>query len=165
MIECLQVRVGGVAGRADAADGVLNSVSPVNTSRPVDDQREHPAGVARGVERRDGQAADLQLVAGLEVAGGAVDELALGGVDQHLRVREAVEHRGELGDVVVVVVGEQHVGDGDALRLGLVEQRAHGAARVDEEAVAAGAGGDEVGVRQPVRVHRALDDHGADSSG
>ena len=58
-------------------------------------------------------AADLELVARLQVAGRAVDELALGRVDQHLRVREAVRDRGQLGDVVVVVVGEQHVGDRD----------------------------------------------------
>ena len=113
-----------------------------------------------------GEAADLELVARLEVAGRAVDELALGRVDQHLRVREAVEHRGELGHVVVVVVGEQHVRDRDVRRASALSSSGRtGPPASTKNAVAAGPGGDEVGVRQPVGVHRALDDHGREASG
>ncbi len=101
---------------------------------------------------------------GLRSPRGAVDELALLGVDQHLRAGEAGRDGGQLGDVVVVVVREQDVRDGYAVGLGLVQQRPHRAARVDEEAVAAGTGRDEVCVRQPVGVHRALDDHGREGS-
>jgi hypothetical protein len=80
-------------------------------------------------------------------------------MDQHLGVREARGHRGQLRHVVVVVMREQHVRDLDPLGLGPVEQRPHGAAGVDEEARPAGARRHEVGVGQPVGVHRALDDH------
>ena len=107
----------------------------------------------------------LELVAGVEVARRAVDQLALVRVDQHLGVGEARRDRGQLGDVIVVMVREQDVRDRDVIGLGLVQQRPHGPARVDEEAVAAGTGRDEVGVRQPVGVHRALDDHGRHPNG
>ena len=68
----------------------LNSVSPVNTSVPSTSSESMPrvwpgVWIAWTVS-----AADLELVAGVQIAGGAVDQLALVGVDQHLRVREAV---------------------------------------------------------------------------
>src|SRR3954471_8461826 len=56
---------------------------------------------------------------------------------------------------------EQDVRDRDAVLVRGVQQRAYGAARLDHEAVAARRRRHEVGVRQPVRVHRALDDHGS----
>ena len=59
----------------------------------------------------DRQAADPSSSPGLEVAGRAVDQLALVGVDEHLDVRKALVDRVELRHVVVVMVGEQDVGD------------------------------------------------------
>jgi hypothetical protein len=152
-----------VTRRTHAADRVLEQ-RVAREDLAVDDERDHPARVARRVHGPHRQAAYAQLVAGVEVAGRAVDQLALVGVDQHLRAGEAVRHRRQVRDVVVVVVGQQDVGHGDVVRRRLLQQRAHRAARVDEEAVAARRGRDEVGVRQPVRVHRALDDHGAEAT-
>ena len=148
-----------MARRADAADRVLEQRVAGEDVAAVDEQGEHAAGVAGRVQGRDGQPADRERLVLVQVAGRAVDELALGRVDQHRRVREAVDDLGELGHVVVVVVGEQHVRDRDPLPLRLVEQRPHRPARVDEEPVPARPRGDEVGVGEPVRVHRALDDH------
>ena len=83
-------------------------MSPVNSS-VVDEQGEHARRMAGGVQRLDGQAADLDLVARVEVAGRAGH--ALLGVGEHGRVRPALERRAQLRDVVAVVVGEQDVGD------------------------------------------------------
>jgi hypothetical protein len=55
----------------------------------------------------DGEARDLQLVAAVHRPRDAVD--ALLGVGQHLDARPALEQRGQVDDVVAVVVGEQHV--------------------------------------------------------
>ena len=118
--------------------------------------------MAGRVQRLDGQAADLDLVARVEVAGRAGH--ALLGVGEHRRVRPALERRAELGDVVVVVVGEQDVGDVEAVLVGLGEQRVHRAAGVDEEGVGVRPGRDEVGVGQPAVGHGALDDHGLDGT-
>ena len=71
--------------------------------------------------------------------------------------------RVELGDVVVVVVGEQDVGDVEPVLVGLGDQRRDGAAGVDDERVAVRAGRDEVGVRQPGVAHGAFEDHGWDT--
>ena len=57
MIEDLEVGVGGVAGRADAADRALEQRVAGEHVGPVDQQRQHPGGVARGVERLDRQRA------------------------------------------------------------------------------------------------------------
>ena len=72
--------------------------------------------------------------------------------------------RAELGDVVAVVVGEQDVGDVEVVLVGLGDQRLDGAAGVDEEGVAARAGRDEVGVRQPAVAHGTFEDHGWDTT-
>ena len=70
----------------------------------------------------------------------------------------ALEQLGQRDDVVVVVVGEQHVRRRHALALGRLDQRAHRAAGVDEERGAAGLA-DEVGVGQELRQQGAFDDH------
>ena len=72
--------------------------------------------------------------------------------------------RVELGDVVVVVVGEQDVGDVEPVLVGLRDQRGDGTAGVDDERVAVRAGRDEVGVRQPGVAHGAFEDHGWDTT-
>ena len=113
-------------------------MSPVKTSVPSTSSESIPRGVARRVQRAHAQAADLELLVGQQVAGGAVDEAALLGVDQDLGVRPALLERVELGDVVVVVVGEQDVGDVEAVLVGLGDQRRDGPAGVDDERVAAG---------------------------
>src|SRR5262249_19581633 len=67
-------------------------------------------------------------------------------------------------DVIAVVVGEQDVGDVQAVLVGLLEQRSERAARVDQEGVAVRPGGDEIGVGQPAITHGTLDDHGPDGT-
>ena len=57
----------------------LNSVSPVKTSVPSTSSESIPRGVAGRVQRLDRQAADLELLLGLEVAGGAGTSVALAG--------------------------------------------------------------------------------------
>ena len=71
--------------------------------------------------------------------------------------RIAAEHRVELGDVIVVVVGEQHVRQLELAPGAALEQRRHRAAGVDHHRVAAELVGDQVGVRQVPVAHRALD--------
>ena len=115
----------------------LNSVSPVKTSVPSISSEIIPfvwPGVCSVRTRQPGQ---LELGVGLEVAGGAAHVLALARVDQHLGVRPALQGLAQLGDVVAVVVGEQDVGDGQVVLVGLGEQLVHRAARVDQEGVAA----------------------------
>ena len=71
----------------------LNSVSPVNTSVPSTSSESMPLvwpGVCSVLHRQPGE---LELRVGLEVAGGAVDQLALVRVDQHLGVRPALLER------------------------------------------------------------------------
>ena len=88
----------------------LNSVSPVKTSEPSTSSESIPAVWPGVCSVRTVRPPISSSVVGLEVAGRAVHEVALGGVDQDLGVGPALGQRVELGDVVVVVVGEQHVG-------------------------------------------------------
>ena len=94
--------------------------------------------MARRVQRPHLEAADVELVAGLEVAGGAVDQLALGGwISTCASGQRFVIAASSatwswwwwVSSTWVIV---------DPVRLGLVEQRPHRAAGVDEEACAAG---------------------------
>ncbi len=89
---------------------------------------------------------------------------ALLGVREHGGVRPALERLAELGDVVVVVVGQQDVRDVQAVLVRLGEQRVERAAGVDEEGVAAGLGRDQVGVGEPAIAHGAFDDHGPEGT-
>ncbi len=61
-------------------------------------------------------------------------------------------------DVVRVRVGAKDVGDHNPVALDAVEERLGDAVRVDQDTLAALALGDEVGVREPVRVLGALED-------
>ena len=64
-----------------------------------------------------------------------------------------------LGHVVGVVVGQQQQPHVEPVPVGGLEQRLGRAARVDHHAGAALLVAHEVGVREPVRLHGALDDH------
>ena len=113
--------------------------------------------MARRVQRAHGQAADLDLVA--VARSPVVPGHALLGMREHGRVRPALERLVELGDVVVVVMGEEDVRDVQAVLVRLREQRIERAAGVDEERVAARLGRDEVGVGEPAIAHGPFDDH------
>ena len=90
-------------------------------------------------------------------------------VDRHARVArqraaddldaEPLREPVRVDDVVAVLVRDEHVRDRDLALLDLVEQRLLDAVRVDEHAVPAVAVGDEVGVRRPLRVLGALEQH------
>jgi hypothetical protein len=154
-----------VPRRAHAADRVAEQCVAGEDVGPADEQRQHAAGVARRVQRADGQPADLELLAGAQVPGGPWYLRALVRVDQHRGVRPAPLDRVQLRHVVVVVVREQHVGDRHAVLVGRRQERLDRAAGVDQEAVRARSGRHQVGVRQPLRVHRALEDHEATVAG
>jgi len=79
-------------------------------------------------------------------------------VDEHLGDRELGFQPLQLCDVVVVMVGEQDVRDADVALARRLDERLDRAAGVDEEALPL-AVADEVGARQPVVVHRPLEDH------
>ena len=69
----------------------------------------------------------------------------------------------ELADVVVVVMGQQHVRRRHRAALGGLDQRLDRSAGIDEERRAAVLA-DEVGVGQELRLQRALDDHGVQAT-
>ena len=69
-------------------------------------------------------------------------------VDEHLEPGERSRIVGELGDVVVVVVGQQHVRGRRGRPPDRLESGGDRAAGVDEDGVAARLVGDQVGVRQ-----------------
>ena len=82
----------------------------------------------------------------------ALDQLGLDRVGVGLDAEPAPPRVG-LGDVVVVVVGQQQVLDVEPEPLGGVEQRPRRAARVDHHPRSALAVGNEIRVRQPVGMH------------
>ena len=144
----LEVRVGRVAGRAHAADRALEQrvagedVCPRRAARASRGCGRACAAPGRGARRPRARRP-------AEVARRAVDQLALVGMDEHLRVRPAVEQVGQLRDVVAMAVGEEDMraaipfASACSIRGG----RAPG---VDEESLAAGRRRDEVCVRQAV---------------
>ena len=91
----LEVRVARAAGGAHAADRALEErvagehLARRRAARPC---RRCGPGVCSTL---DLQAADLQRLAGNEVAGRLRDQVALGGMDEHLEVRPALEQRVE----------------------------------------------------------------------
>ena len=86
-------------------------------------------------------------------------------MDQDLRVRVARQHLIEFGDVVVVVVREQHVRELEWPAREELQQRLHRSARVDHDRVATKLVSHRIGVGQPLIVHRALDDHAWEPTG
>ncbi len=149
-------------GRVVAADGALEERVGGERVGAVDEEDELAGAVALGAEHLDPQVAELEHVA---LVDHAVDLRVLG------RLR-AAEHRGgevldvvlEALDVIGVAVRHEHGVDGEAERLGLVDQRLHDAVAVDEDPVAALAVGDEVAVGGPAGSLGAFDDEGHASS-
>ena len=136
----------------------LKSTSAVRQSVPSKSSAQVVGAVAGRVDRLDPQVAGLDHVAvGDRLVDLVVDQLVgeLVGEDRHA---EAVGELAGADDVVVVVVGEQQVGDLDALALGALGERVGDRVRVDEHALAAGLVDDEVGVREPVRLFDSLQD-------
>jgi hypothetical protein len=122
---------------------------------PVDEERDVVLAMTRSVQSANAQAPALDLVSVPEARVGA--HLRLGVREQ----RDAVT-RGKLFDcdgVIGVTVRAQDVCDRDPVALDASLEAVRQPIAVDEEAVAAGAFGDEIGVRQPLRVLDTLDDH------
>src|SRR3954452_6032001 len=159
----LEVLVARAAGGADPADGVLEQRVAAEEVA-LDQEAQHARRVPRGVERHDLEASRRDRLARLHRAGRLGDLVALGRVDEHLHVGPALLDRGDLGDVVVVMVGEQDVRRRQVVAADRVEQRLHRPAGVDEERLAARLGRDQVGVREELRVHRPLEDHARHST-
>ena len=104
------------------------------------------------------EAAGGDDVAVAEVVGDARHARRLDLVREHARA-ETLDHDARLVDVVAVGVRDQEVGHGQALDVGRVDQRRDRSAGVDDDGRAARLVADQVGVREPLRVHAALDDH------
>ena len=79
-------------------------------------------------------------------------------------VGPVLQRLAELGDVVVVVMGQEDVRDVQPVLFRLGEQRVERAADVDEEGVAAVPGRDQVRVGEPAIAHGAFDDHGPEGT-
>jgi hypothetical protein len=71
----------------------------------------------------------------------------------------------ELDDVVVMVMGEEYVGQLQLAAPQILEQRRHRSAGIDHHGVTARLVGHQIGVRQPWVTHRTLDDHAKSVSG
>ena len=111
------------------------------------------------VQRLHLEAADVHGLAGLHRAGRRRDVARARRVDQHLesgqrsRSLPSSETWSWWWWVSSTCVGVR------SWPLGRLDQRLHRAAGVDEERLAARLVGDQVGVGQELRVHRALEDH------
>jgi len=149
----LEIRVGGVSGGPDTAHRSFEERVARKHVRPVDEQGEHSRGVTRGVQGLDAQCAALELLAGLERARRAGHLIALRGMDQNRRSGVLLQHPLELGDVIVVVVGEQYVGELEPPPADHIEQRLHWPAGIDQGRLRALLVGHQVGVRQPRFTH------------
>ena len=62
-------------------------------------------------------------------------------------------------DVVGIGVRRQEMRDGEGLARDSLEERIERRAAVDEDGGATGPVGDEIGVREPARVHAPVDQH------
>src|SRR5438270_900895 len=80
-------------------------------------------------------------------------------MDQDRGSGVALQHPLEFGDMVVVVVGEEHVRESEAHPLEHGEQWGDGTPRVDHHRVLTKLVGHQIRVGQEIVVHRALDDH------
>ena len=137
----------------------VKSVSPVKTASPSTTKESIPR-VCPGV-----RSASIRRSPGLDHL--AVAE-RLGALDLLLRRREdaqpeAVLEQAVVGDVVGVRVRRQQVRGVHVEPLDGGEQGLDRGAGVDEDGGSAGPVGDQVGVREPPRIHAPLDDHGAGS--
>ena len=132
MIERPQVLEAGRAGRTHAADRATEERVAGEHVEVVDDEVEHPAGVARGVQRADLEPALRDHLAGLNRAVDALHELRLDRVGIGGDVVLAAPGVG-LGDVVVVMMREQQQVDLEPEPLGGIEQRPRRATGVDHD--------------------------------
>ncbi len=87
------------------------------------------------------------------------EQLPLDRMDQDLELRPPLPQRPHLAHVVEVVVGQQHMRRRQPQALRRLHERLHRAARIDEERRAPPAVGDQISIRQELRMHRPLDDH------
>ena len=119
--------------------------------------------MAGGVDRLDPQVARLEDVAVVDRAGdGVADELAALRVREHGHA-EALRQLLDADHVVVVVVGEQDVGDRRPLALDPLDERVGDVVGVDQHPGAAGLVDDEVGVGEEICVLDALENHASNS--
>ena len=90
-----------------------------------------------------------------------LEQVAFQRVDQHLDLGPVGPQGRQLGHVIEVMVGEQHMAWVHPEPLRGVDQRSYRPASVDEERLAALIVCDQIVVGQEPLVHRALDDHRA----
>ena len=156
-----RVNLIGIAARAAAggtADGPLEEAIGSEAVGLVDEERQVTAAMARRGDRPNRECARGDDVA-------VVDRL----VDRHSCCRrfpaaddrhtEAARQPGDIDDVIGMLVRDEDMGDRQAARRHLLEQWAFDAIRIDQHAVPSVLVRDEVGVRRPGRMLRALDDH------
>src|SRR5439155_6239298 len=115
--------------------------------RAIDLQRDVIVAVPGRVQGTDPQIARRQLAAIAQV-----------GPAQQWHV-EPPGHVLDADHVIAVAVRDELVGDGDPVALDPVEQWSRLAVSVDQDALTAGAVGHEVGVRRPLGMLAAGDDH------
>ena len=99
---------------------------------------------------------DALHLLGLGVTG---EQLALAFADQRAQPRPAFAQLGDIAHVVEVVVGEQHVRGSKPEPVGRLDQRLDRAAGVDEERRAPLTVGEQIGIRDELRMAGALEDH------
>ena len=164
MIDSLQVRVGRVAGCAHAADRALEQrVAGEDVARRRGTRASRwcgpacgaPRSAARRPRRRRRARSCRSRPRPASRSPGWMSTSASGWRSEHLV---------ELAHVVVVVVGEQDVGQGQPALVDRLQQRRDRAAGVDHHRRAAVLVGDEVRVGQELLGHGALEDHGRDAT-
>ena len=145
---------------AHAADGAREERVAREALAAVDDEGEHPVGVAGGVQGLDAEVAALDDVAVAERRIGAAGQpraLERVGEDGH---GVALAHLVEVRDVIAVVVRDEDVGHAEAVPLDRGDDRLRRPAGVDEDGAAAWAVADDVRVGEPPGLHAAFEDHG-----
>ena len=88
-------------------------------------------------------------------------QLALERAREDLELGPSLLQLGHLAHVVEVMVCQQHVRGRHLQAPGGIDQRPHGAARIDEERRSARSLADQVGIGKEAGMARAFDDHGA----
>ena len=116
MTELAQVLEGRRAGRADAADRAREQRVAGEALHAVDEEREHAAGVTRRVQAADLEVPDARRHrrrrAILSTPPSSVPPPARG----RGRARRSASDRLEVRDMVAVVMGQEHVRDGQSMR-------------------------------------------------
>ena len=126
-------------GRADAADRVAEErVAGEDRRRaPVlDEERQHARACGRACAAGGSPARRRRRRSPVSTVPVAPDEVALERADQHLQRRPARDQAGDVADVVVVVVGQQHHLRRDREAIGGGEDRLERPAGVDHDSAA-----------------------------